>query len=163
MRKMNMRFHCRLDWRHELPLIAISVKNMIRQKCGRWIWDFIAVLAEDINCHPGQSGKVPLYWQFPPWAPYIYLEKMMLVMKKMIACIYTFSPEAKLVCDKNVKQKRPTKGEQLQIQNLKNFHLWKSSGFVVFLLLGAFLFSMFSFNFRCYVAFVKWYGLTSFQ
>ena len=39
------------------------------------------------------------------------------------AGIYTFSPKAKLVCDKNVKQKRPTKGEQLQIQNLKNFHL----------------------------------------
>ena len=32
----------------------------------------VLVLAEDINCHPGQSGKVPLYWQFPP-EPHIYI------------------------------------------------------------------------------------------
>ena len=132
MRKMNMRFYCRLGWRHKLP------SGTKRQSA--------ALLA------------------ISPLSPiYIFRKDDARDEEDDSLYLYFFSPEAKLVCDKNVKQKRPTKGEQLQIQNLKNFHLWKSSGFVVFFLLGAFLFSMFSFNFRCYVAFVKWYGLTSFQ
>ena len=71
----------------------------------------VLVLAEDINCHPGQSGKVPLYWQFPPephiyisgksgsscwwwgsWASHIYFWKirLQLLMRRRLSLIYIF-------------------------------------------------------------------------
>ena len=50
--------------------------NSLCDSCSRTEDEYevfiVVVLAEDINCHPGQSGKVPLYWQFPP-EPHIYI------------------------------------------------------------------------------------------
>ena len=96
--------------------------NSLCDSCSRTEDEYevfiVLVLAEDINCHPGQSGKVPLYWQFPPephiyisgksgsscwwwgsWASHIYFWKirLQLLMMRRLSLIYVFRGNQALV------------------------------------------------------------------